>query len=259
MTQKECCILFLTLASATSGYSQWTQASSEDFEDYAFGESLEGTNWYKINRAGDPAKNQIITDETGGMNSDGIQLPPNHAGSGNGLFFFDQSEEGLARAGVNLSETAENFDIVYLSFDFAFGSVNPESTQVFGVLGLTEAENTSFGSPQNRATSVNLKKNGILTWSGGQAAVTAPTASHNLAMVANGSNAPFSYEALDGSGPAQLAPATFDLYLDQTRVGTSVPFTTDSIALGRFGITTYSSSRDTSFIIDNLNTFVPNP
>tara|TARA_R100000027_G_scaffold61554_5_gene53040 strand:- start:58577 stop:59356 length:780 start_codon:yes stop_codon:yes gene_type:complete len=251
--------LILALISSGTSYAEWTETRTEEFEELSFGSSLANTDWYKTNRPTDTKKNQLITDEMGGTTEAGILLPANSAGEGNALYFFDNSTDGLARAGLDLSESGQNVEVCLVKFDFSFVSVDPDSQKGFGVLGLTESGNKSFGNPDSRSISVNLKEDGSLSWAGGTVLVSDPTSSHKLAILANGSPKELEYAALDGSGATQLPPKTFDLYLDGKRVAQSIPFTTNSIPLGRFGVTTYSATTGVSFLIDNLSCFTAQP
>lgn len=255
MIKTTCSTLILFLSGATACLAQWTQVGSEDFESYSFGDPLSG-DWHKVNNSTNTTVNQFITDETGGTNTAGKTLPANVAGSGKALYYFDDSSSGTARAGLNLNtSTNDNYAIAYVSVDFSFVNVDTTPSDSFGVIGLMAADNTTYGSPDSRAVSINIFTDGSMTWAGGSTSVSNPTGSHNLAIVANGSGSSYSYSALDGSGTISLASKTFDIYLDDTLVGASVAFTTDTIELGRFGITTFSSDTNVDFMIDNLNSF----
>ena len=86
-----------------------------------------------------------------------------------------------------------------------------------------------------------------------------------MSIVANGSDSTFSYTALNGSGETSLDAYTFDLYVDGSLVGSSISFIIQddesTIALGRFGVNTYSTAIGADFMIDNLESYtsVPEP
>ncbi len=247
--------LLLTLGALTS-YGQWTQFGGDDFESYTFG-NQPGGDWQNTNGNTSTGANQWITDGTGGENL-GITLPANSAGSGNGLYYFDDDATKVARAGLDFNDSGDSFEIIRVDFDFAFNTVT-NSAGGFGVMGITDAGNTSYGSPTNRTLSVNLQNDGSISWSGGNSGVLSLSTSYSLSIIANGSDSSFSYDALDGSGSRSVSSNTFDLYLDDTLIGESVGFTTPTLDMGRFGITTFSGNTDANFLVDNFEFFTPIP
>ncbi len=261
MHKKTLILALSSLTLAALSQAQWTPLASDDFESYTFGQQP-GGDWYKLGNNSSSGANELITDQTGGTASDsGIVLPPNTAGSGKGLYFYDNSNSSTSRAGLNFGDASQNYDVGYVSFNFSFVTVDTESTGSFGVIVLTSADNTTFGSPSNQTLAINLKYNGSLTWSGGSKTLTDPTDAHSMEIVANGGDSAFTYTALDGSGETSVASKTFDLYIDDTLVGASIGFTTPSLELGRFGVNTFSTATGADFLIDNLETYtsVPEP
>ncbi|MGE9291363.1 MAG: hypothetical protein ACQKBT_10265 [Puniceicoccales bacterium] len=251
-------VLLLTLGTLTA-HAQWTLISEDDFESYTFG-NQPGGNWQNTNNnTTSTTANQWVTDATGGDHL-GVTLPENYAGSGNGLYYFDDDATKVARAGLNLNSNGDSFEIVMVSFDFAFNTVTGASGG-FGVMGLTDAGNTSYGSPSNRTLSINLQNNGSLSWSGGTSGALDLQTAYNLSIVANGSDTSFSYDALDGSGERSVDSKTFDIYLDDVLLDSSVSFTTPTLDMGRFGITTFSGNTDANFLVDNMEFFtaIPEP
>ena len=244
---------FLLTLGALTGYGQWTSIGGDDFDSYTFG-SQPGGNWDNTNMSTQNTANQWITDESGGTN-EGISVPGNTAGSGNALYYFDEDASQVSKAALDLGGSGENYDIVRVSFDFSFPST--DGTGAFGVIALTNSGNDAIGSAANRAISINMKRDGSLSWSGGASATYSAGTSHNLSIIANGSDTTFDYDALDGSGSTTLASKAFDVYIDDTLIDSSVSFTTDTIDLGRFGITTYTGTVGAEIIIDNLDFSTP--
>ncbi|WP_269525455.1 hypothetical protein [Coraliomargarita parva] len=261
MHQKIFLLALSSLTLANLAQAQWSPLASDDFESYTFGEQP-GGNWYKLGNNASSAANELITNQTGGTATEsGVTLPTNSAGSGNGLYFFDNSATSVSRAAINFGDSSQNYDVAYVSFDFSFATVDAGNTSSYGVIVLTSADTTALGSTSNQALAINLRYDGSLSWSGGSTSLVNPTASHTLEIVANGGDTNFSYAALDNSGDTLLSSNTYDLYLDGVRVDSAISFVTDTVALGRLCLNTYTSAASTGFIMDNLETYtaVPEP
>ncbi|QYY36771.1 hypothetical protein [Ruficoccus sp. ZRK36] len=264
MTPKTLVFALASLTAASFAQAQWTSLASDNFESYTFGEQP-GGNWYKLGSNASSGANELITDASGGTASaSGIVLPA--TGTDKALYFYDNATPSTSRAGLNLDTSgSSNYDVVRVSLDFNFATVDLENTGSFGIICLTSAGNTSFGGPLNQAMSITLRYDGTLAWSGGSLAI-ADTNWHSMEIVANETDSSFSYDALDSSGQTSIDANSFDLYVDGARVGSSIALIQQDddsyIELGRFGVNTYSTAVGADFMIDNLETFtapIPEP
>ncbi|QYY37404.1 hypothetical protein [Ruficoccus sp. ZRK36] len=251
MKNKALTLALFSCVVCTAGFGQWTSQLSDNFDSYSFGDQP-GGYWYNSSATTDTGANSLVTNQDGGTSSTNVTLPANNLGGGNALYFFDTSG-GATRAAMNVSSTGSNFDVVRVSFDFSLPTI-VSGTSTFGVITLTSADNTNFSSSSDRAVSISVKNDGQLVWSGGSHTLSNPSSAHSLSIVANGTDADYSYAALDGSGTSTISSYSFDLYVDDALIKTSIAFSTDSVELGRFGFTTFGGAQG-DFMIDNLEMY----
>jgi hypothetical protein len=201
---------------------------------------------------------------------DGID---NLAGTGKGVRIFDNDATGLAALEYNFVGSAgAQVSAVQISFDFAGGTGNTDGSRYINVGAGSFFDGSSsprIGSSTNRIFDVRLYGDGDVRFYDGSASTNFVSGAgvNTITMFVNDFETAISYIDPDTLLSTSLAANTVAYYLfDGTDYFTSTGALNAAIAggtennLGRFGMTSVSTTVGVDYIVDNITvSAIPEP